>query len=76
MKLATALMICRVAVGVTVAMLAVEFASFYLHMFVLPVLGLPFLIVLTLAPALTGVSIYSKALKAEQAKSDQGAPQG
>ena len=70
MKVATALMLCRVGVGITVAMLAVQFASFYLHLFVLPVLGLPFLVVLTLAPALAGVSVYSRALKAEQSKSD------
>lgn len=69
-KVATALVLCRVGVGITVAMLAVQFASFYLHMFVLPVLGLPFLVVFTLAPALAGVSVYSRALKAEQSKSD------
>jgi hypothetical protein len=63
-------MICRMGVGVTVAVLAAEFASFYLHLFVLPVLGLPFLVVLTLGPALAGISVYQKALKAEEAKSE------
>ncbi len=70
MKVATALMICRVGVGVTCAMLAVEFASFYLHLFVLPVIGLPFLVVATLLPSLIGISIYQKALKAEETKPD------
>ncbi len=69
MKVATALMICRVGVGITVAVLAAEFASFYLHLFVLPVLGLPFLVVLTLAPSLAGISVYQRALKAEEIKS-------
>ncbi len=70
MKVATALMICRVGVGITVAVLATEFASFYLHLFVLPVLGLPFLLVLTLAPSLAGISVYQRALKAKELKSE------
>jgi hypothetical protein len=69
-KVATALNCCRAGVGLTVAMLGVEFCSFYLHLFVLPVFGLPFLVVLTLAPALLGISLYQRALKAEQLKSD------
>lgn len=70
MKVATALTYCRAGVGVTVALLGVEFCSFYLHLFVLPVLGLPFTVVLTLAPALFGISVYQRALKAEQLKVD------
>ncbi len=70
MKVATALMICRIGVGVTCAMLAVEFASFYLHLFVLPALGVPFLVVATLLPSLITISIYQKALKAEETKPD------
>ena len=74
MKVSTALTLCRIGVGLTVAMLAAEFCSFYLHLFVLPVLGMPFLIVLTLAPALAGISVYQRALKAEEAKGGQGEP--
>lgn len=70
MTVATALMICRIGVGVTCAMLAVEFASFYLHLFVLPALGVPFLVVATLLPSLITISIYQKALKAEETKPD------
>jgi hypothetical protein len=70
-KVSTALTLCRIGVGLTVAMLAAQFCSFYLHLFVLPVLGLPFLIVLTLAPALAGISAYQRALKAEDAKVGQ-----
>jgi hypothetical protein len=69
-KVATALTCCRAGVGLTVALLAVEFCGFYLHLFVLPVLGLPFTVVLTLLPALFGISAYQRALKAEQLKSD------
>jgi hypothetical protein len=58
-------MFCYAGVGITCAALAVEFAAFYLHMFVLPVLGLPFMIVLTLAPALLGVAVYQRALKSK-----------
>jgi hypothetical protein len=67
---ATALTACRIGVGLTVAMFVAEFCSFYLHLFVLPVLGLPFMVVLTLAPALAGISLYQRALKAEQPKTD------
>jgi hypothetical protein len=64
-KVATALKFCCAGVAVTVAAVVAEFASFYLHLFVLPVLGLPVLLVLTLAPALCGVAIYQRALKSE-----------
>ena len=70
MTVATALTACRVGVGLTTAMFIAEFCSFYLHLFVLPVLGLPFTVALTLAPALLGISLYQRALKAEQLKTD------
>ena len=68
MKVSTALLICKIGVGLTVAMLGAEFCSFYLHLFVLPVLGLPFMVVLTLLPALLGISAYQRALKADAAR--------
>ncbi len=71
MKLATALILRRIGVGVTMAMLTAQFCSFYLHLFVLPVLGLPFMVVLTLLPALFGISAYNRALKAEEAEAGQ-----
>ncbi|HUO22229.1 MAG TPA: hypothetical protein VMU59_06905 [Caulobacteraceae bacterium] len=74
MKLSTAVTVRLVGVGLTVAMLAAEFCSFYLHLFVLPVVGMPFLIVATLAPALAGISIYNRTLKAEEAKAVQVEP--
>ena len=75
MKLANALLACKIGVGATVALLVVEFCSFYLHLFVLPVLGLPFTVVLTLLPALFGISAYQRALKAEEAKPDAIKPE-
>jgi len=63
LKPATARLVCYLGVGLTLAAIAAEFASFYLHLFVLPVLGMFPLIVLTLAPALLGVAVYQRATK-------------
>jgi UPF0716 family protein affecting phage T7 exclusion len=70
-KVATALTLCRIGAGLTTAMLAVEFCAFYLHLFVLPVVGMPFTIVLTLAPSLAGISVYQRALKADASQAEK-----
>lgn len=68
MNLATAFLVCKIGVGLTVVLLAAAFCSFALHLFVLPTFGLPFPMILMLLPALGGIALYQRALKAEAAK--------
>jgi hypothetical protein len=70
-KLSTALILRRMGAALSVTMFLVQCCSFYLHLFVLPTISLPFLLVATLLPALLGISAYNRALKAEETKAQQ-----